>query len=285
VSWFKLYPAFQENDFYITGESYAGHYIPELVDQIYQHLHSNPKTPPQSNFQGFAAGNPLSDEGYDITDDYLNIYSQTHGLVQLGDSNDDDDAPLNPYDILVDVCDSAKIRNHIRFPHPINKMRGLKPGEQNPSSTKRFVPNPPDCIDDWVASYLNESKVQTAIHAQPTAWEECGGPDYDFSTESMIPLYQTFMTNTKWKIWVYSGDADTVLNFIATEAWILNQNMTVVNAWAPWYYNQIGGSSQVGGFNVQFDRMTYTTVKGAGHMVPWFQPAPAFQLLSSFLQQ
>jgi len=286
VSWFKLYTQFQSNDFYITGESYAGHYIPELTLQIYQHMKTNPKTPPQSNFKGFAAGNPLSDEGYDLEDNYLNTYLQTHGVIQLGDTDDDDvTGNFNPYDILVDVCDSDKIRNHIRFPHPINHMKGLRPDESNPSTMKRFVPNPPDCIDDWVQNYLDESSVQTSIHAQSTQWVDCGGPEYDFSTESMIPLYRMFMANTDWKIWVYSGDADTVLNFIATEAWILNQNMTVVSPWNVWYYSQIDGTSQIGGWNVQFDRLPYTTVKGAGHMVPWFQPAPAFQLFTSFLQQ
>jgi carboxypeptidase C (cathepsin A) len=43
------------------GESYAGHYIPELVNLIYLNTQSNPNKPPQSNFKGFAAGNPLTD--------------------------------------------------------------------------------------------------------------------------------------------------------------------------------------------------------------------------------
>lgn len=62
------------------GESYGGHYVPTLVNQIYQNTPKNPHAAPQRNFKGFAAGNPLTDQGYDITSNYLTTYMQTHGI-------------------------------------------------------------------------------------------------------------------------------------------------------------------------------------------------------------
>ncbi len=129
--------------------------------------------------------------------------------------------------------------------------------------------------------------MQSALHipaASSSNWEDCGGPDYTFSTDSMIPLYKTFIQNTNYKILVYSGDADTVLNFIATERWVLDLKLTVVQPWAPWNYQRIGQDQQLGGWTVQFQGLTFATIKGAGHEVPWWQPAPALQLISSFVK-
>jgi len=61
--------------------------------------------------------------------------------------------------------------------------------------------------------------------------------------------------------------------------------LPITAAWRPWNYNQ-GYGKQVGGYGIQFNaggRFNFTTIKGAGHMVPWFQPAPAFTLLYNFL--
>lgn len=34
LQWFELYPEFQLNPFYISGESYAGVYIPTITDEV-----------------------------------------------------------------------------------------------------------------------------------------------------------------------------------------------------------------------------------------------------------
>lgn len=35
-AFFKEHPKLAENDFYITGESYAGHYIPAFASRVHQ---------------------------------------------------------------------------------------------------------------------------------------------------------------------------------------------------------------------------------------------------------
>lgn len=43
-------------------------------------------------------------------------------------------------------------------------------------------------------------------------------------------------------------------------------------------------SPQVGGYVVGYKGLTFVTVRGAGHMVPSFQPERALTMITSFLQ-
>ena len=40
---------------------------------------------------------------------------------------------------------------------------------------------------------------------------------------------------------------------------------------------------QVGGWTIEYDGLTFVTVRGAGHEVPTFAPKQAFQLIRHFL--
>ena len=50
----KQFPNYQKNDFYITSESYGGHYMPTLAQQIV--LGNKAGGDPQVNFKGFFVG-------------------------------------------------------------------------------------------------------------------------------------------------------------------------------------------------------------------------------------
>jgi len=54
------------------------------------------------------------------------------------------------------------------------------------------------------------------------------------------------------------------------------------NKWGPWY-SAWSGTNQVAGYWIDFGNIWYATVKGAGHMVPWFQPGAAYDMFSRFI--
>ena len=55
LSFFKAYPEFAKNDFYVTGESYAGIYVPTLTYRLYEHNKAGKD--PKVNLKGAAIGN------------------------------------------------------------------------------------------------------------------------------------------------------------------------------------------------------------------------------------
>lgn len=58
VQFFKLFPELQGNDFYVTGESYAGKYVPAVSHAIKDY---NIKAETKINLKGLAIGNGLTD--------------------------------------------------------------------------------------------------------------------------------------------------------------------------------------------------------------------------------
>jgi hypothetical protein len=90
----------------------------------------------------------------------------------------------------------------------------------------------------YTRDYLNRADVQTAIHAhmeKGRLWNECSDVlNYDFNHDSMIPLYEYFLNSTKLRVWVYSGNFDSVLPTTGTMNWIARLGRTIVTDWQPW---------------------------------------------------
>ncbi|XAR60886.1 Carboxypeptidase C [Bertholletia excelsa] len=63
LKWFELYPEFLPNPFFITGESYAGVYVPTLAYEVAKGIDAGVK--PVLNFKGYMVGNGVTDEEFD----------------------------------------------------------------------------------------------------------------------------------------------------------------------------------------------------------------------------
>ncbi|GJN11872.1 hypothetical protein PR202_ga30106 [Eleusine coracana subsp. coracana] len=64
LKWFELYPEFQSNPFYLSGESYAGIYIPTIADEVVKGMEKGAE--PKINLKGYLIGNPVTDIDYDF---------------------------------------------------------------------------------------------------------------------------------------------------------------------------------------------------------------------------
>ncbi|KAJ0045194.1 hypothetical protein Pint_06079 [Pistacia integerrima] len=77
VNWFERFPQYKHRDFYIAGESYAGHYVPQLSQIVYQK--NKGIANPEINFKGFMVGNAVTDDYHDYVGTFE--YWWTHGLI------------------------------------------------------------------------------------------------------------------------------------------------------------------------------------------------------------
>ncbi|KAF8021511.1 hypothetical protein BT93_G1834 [Corymbia citriodora subsp. variegata] len=162
---------------------------------------------------------------------------------------------------------------------------------------RRMVLTDP-CLADSIISYLNNPQVQKAIHANttklPSVWQSCSGPlSYQGLNlgNDIIPLLSGLIKE-HLPVLLYSGDQDSkvpltqtriIANMIARDL-----KFTSMGKYAPWY-----DKMQVGGWTQSFGRsrkgenathLTFATVRGAAHEVPYTSPSQALTLFKAFLK-
>ena len=67
LEWYEKFPEFKSNDLYISGESYAGVYVPYLAHYIVKHNEEASDDDFKPNLKGFAVGNGVTNWKLDCT--------------------------------------------------------------------------------------------------------------------------------------------------------------------------------------------------------------------------
>ncbi|KAJ6813972.1 serine carboxypeptidase-like 40 [Iris pallida] len=281
INWLERFPQYKSRDFYITGESYAGHYAPELVYTILENNKISNNT--VINLRGVAIGNAyvdkisndiggyayywshalISDETYVAIQSNCNLSSNVVSAKCMKAMNDasGESGDIDGYNIYAPLCHSSSSSS--RFGDAI----------------RDFDP----CSDNYVYAYLNSPDVQKALHANVTGlpydWESCSNflPWTD-EPDTVLPTIKQLISSGI-NFWLYSGDVDGVVPITSTRYSIKMLGLPVKNSWRPWYIN-----SEVGGYVEEYDGLTLATIRGAGHEVPSYQPERALTMISSFLE-
>ncbi|KAK4281972.1 hypothetical protein QN277_013409 [Acacia crassicarpa] len=292
--WFDKFPQYKSNEFLITGESYGGHYVPQLAQLILQ-----TKTP--FNLKGVAIGNPLLEFNTDFNS--RGEYFWSHGLVS--------DATYNS---LTTACNYSQIRRQAQSGTLTPVCAGVS--KQISSEIGKYVDtydvtadvclstiNQQSlflsqlqetqkidvCEEDETNKYLNRKDVQQALHAKLvglSTWTICSEVvRYDMQNLEIptIPILGT-LVESGLRVLVYSGDQDSVIPLIGSRALVnalakeIKYNTTV--PYRTWFQGkQVAGWTQVYG-----DVLSFATIRGAAHEAPFSQPERSLVLFKAFLE-
>ncbi|XP_068661703.1 serine carboxypeptidase-like 26 [Aristolochia californica] len=292
VNWLERFPEYRTHDFYIAGESYAGHYVPQLAELVYER-NKDKKNFPAINLKGFMVGNPETDDFYDSKG--LVDYAWSHTIISD-----------QVYRKVNQVCD-FKLLNWTRecseimsevfqqyqeidiynvyAPSCLVKKKFQQKVEMNSSRQMRIPGGYDPCYATYAEEYFNRVDVQRSLHANVTGtvfgnWKVCNNSilaTYKFTVFSVLPIY-TKLIKAGLRIWVYSGDTDGRVPVIGTRYWVEALGLPLKSPWSNWY-----NENQVGGRFVKYEGLTLATVRGAGHLVPLNKPSEALLLINSFL--
>ncbi|KAG5232168.1 Multicopper oxidase, type [Salix suchowensis] len=308
LKWFELYPEFLSNPFFISGESYAGIYVPTLAYEVVKGLDAGVKP-------GYLVGNGVTDDEFD--GNALEVTKECTGNFYnpLGETCESklekvyqDVEGLNIYDILepcyygsnIKEVTDAKIRLPSSFrqlgeterPLPVRKRMFGRAWPFRAPVRPGIVPTWPQllngesvpCTDDEVAtSWLNNEAVRKAIHAEPESvsgtWELCTDRiTFHHDAGSMIKYHRN-LTLRGIRALIFSGDHDMCVPYTGSEAWTRSMGYDIVDEWRPWTSN-----GQVAGYTQGYaNNLTFLTMKGAGHTVPEYKPREALDFYSRFL--
>jgi len=304
---FELYPEYKSNKLYITGESYAGMYVPTLAQAILNGEKDGTYT--GAKLSGIAVGNGVTGiSGTSGTYYEWAFLSQTalidNGLKkQIASTCDWESAKANQPDAISAACASLlnqasqEIQNVNTYgiytdcvdAEGCAAASPTKRGKVPPPSYVSLTRGPEACIDSRTASaWLNLPEVQAAIHVKAPAscWWVCGtAPGWSYSSDlSNLPttVYPGLYTNIS--VLVYSGDWDACVPYTNSEGWTTSLGLPIKKSWHSWSYTSADGNdNQVAGYatgySVNGGNFQYITVKGGRHEVPITAPAQALEMI------
>ncbi|CAN6294876.1 unnamed protein product [Urochloa humidicola] len=285
INWLERFPEYKGHSFFITGESYGGHYIPQLANTILSNNKIMNIT--MINLKGVAIGNAYLDDDTNTraTIDYYwthaMISKETHKAIQENCSFN------GTYKGLCRTAIEAA-NNEKGLIDQSNIYASFCWDASAPQQHHASVTNTDPCASYYMLSYLNRQEVQRAFHANTTGlkqpWLDCSriiSPEnWKDAQVSMLPSIQQLISSGV-RTWLYSGDIDAVCPVTSTMYSLDIMGLQINSSWRAWYSDD---DEQVGGYVLEYKGLVFATVRGAGHMVPMYQPQRALTLFSSFLQ-
>ncbi|KAF6214175.1 hypothetical protein GE061_008914 [Apolygus lucorum] len=269
---FQLFPELRSNDFFISGESYAGKYIPALAHTIHE---KNPETEEKINLKGFAIGDGWIDpRNMMVYSDYL----YQHGLI-------DDNLKGMLKELEQNTVKLIDAKSWYNASVENDKILALVSNISGPVDYYDYLIAGFGGDQDSVAAFLNNSEVRKSLHVGNLVFNdgaEVAEKLYEDVVKSVAPWLEELMD--EYRVLLYNGQLDIIcaypltINFVKQLKW----SGTADYLKAPrkqWYVGE-----QLAGFSKTAGNFTEVLVRNAGHMVPSNQPAWALDLITRFTQ-
>ncbi|XP_038687599.1 serine carboxypeptidase-like [Tripterygium wilfordii] len=291
---FKVHHDFSQNDFFIIGQSYAGHYAPALAARIESgnnyagriHIklkgiaigngHTNPKIQ-YPTIPEYAKSHDIITEEHDSF--VKNLIPRCESSIVACEKGNEETGDEDPCANAFDYC--SQIIKWIRKFAPRKNFGNIGKDRDGPSD------NDFSTLDE----FLNAPSIKRDLSVGTERF-------VSLNPKVFSAMKREYMKNLDYKIaglledqerrikvLIYVGDQDLINNFIGNERWVTQM---------VWYgkeeFNR--DSSEVdfvvdgmpAGSMRKYGPLTFIKVSQAGHMVPMDQPRIAFKMIQNWMQ-
>jgi len=283
TQFFQLFPDLADNDFYVTGESYAGKYVPSCAYTIHQRNQD-----PNNQFVNLV--------GISVGDGMMDPITQTQGyatlLYELGMMDEQEVVNGRLYEnnvekyILLEEYETAftyfdQYLNDDFYPWPSYYMNVTGLTNYYNFLTPTYPPNP-------YQEYLILNETRSAIHVGNYAYQDYNATVEKFLIDdwmrSVRPQVEVLLDN--YKVLIYNGQNDIILagplceNFLRTAQWS-GQDAYLSADKIVWKIEST--DTQVAGYAREVGDFRQVIVRNAGHLLPLDQPERAYDMITRFV--
>eukprot|EP00586_Coscinodiscus_wailesii_P010058 CAMPEP_0172513708 /NCGR_PEP_ID=MMETSP1066-20121228/254569_1 /TAXON_ID=671091 /ORGANISM="Coscinodiscus wailesii, Strain CCMP2513" /LENGTH=521 /DNA_ID=CAMNT_0013294089 /DNA_START=172 /DNA_END=1737 /DNA_ORIENTATION=- len=317
TAFYEKFPDLRTRPLFLTGESYAGIYIPMLAQKILEE-EIDAGDDEKLNLIGFAVGDACVGEksvcgGQSGIKERLFqvLFYAGHGQI-----------PWKTYQEVVSACGEMinlnmdQLREDDNCNNALNKVKEQVGGVyeyhlyddcvyrnefmRRQLQDEYYDVSMSEALNDYpcgggfvMDQYLQLGTVKQALNIPQnvTFFDGDNGDNFNY-TESELDLRPFYIDVAKGKyktknggqlrMLVYNGDADPAITSFIAHDWTSNLGLEEVEPWRPW---TVDNCKRMGGHVTRYEgSFDFLTIRGAGHMVPTYKPDSAFAFMKAWVE-
>jgi len=272
----ELFPELRSNPLHVTGESYAGKYVPAMAYTIHE---KNPTADKKINLKGIAIGDGLCDPRT-MTDygDFLysvglanakdrDVFRARQKIIQQDIDNKDWMAAFRGFDSIL---------NGDVYPYP-----SLFANVTALTDYYNYIVDKASPTQADFGEYLNLASVRKAIHVGDLTFH-AGTEVEDNLLEDMMqsvkPWIEVLLT-AGYDVVLYNGQVDIIIAWPLTRAFVDTLQWPGAQEYQDAHRRIWKVHGAIAGYTQSAQNFTVVVVRAAGHLVPHDQPDRAYDLI------
>lgn len=280
---FQQFPAYAKQDFHISGESYAGHYIPATGAEILSHSSRN------INLKSLLIGNGLTDP-YTQYAYYRPMACGDGGWPAALNSTtcNQMDQALPTCQKKIKACyDTDNDNTCVDATSNCNRAMFSNGYAKSGRSNYDVRANPPAHQPSYALDFLQSDKTVNAVGAE-SQYDDCSSTVYsDFVNggDWMRPLHKKVPgILDQIPVLVYAGDADFICNWLGNQAWTNALDWKGKAAFSKAAMTPVkSGSGREWGQVKHSSGLAFARVYAASHFVPEDQPEGSLDMVNRWI--